>query len=102
MISKLWLTFKIMDDPGKKNLRFAIKEMALVSLRKVIGERQHTNLMNVLHERPVGVLRIQIVWKLFWQRADMKWHAYDPFKSSRDLAELIAEIDADPHGCFFG
>ena len=47
-------------------------------------------------------VRSQNVWKLFWQRANMKWHAYGPFKSSRDLAELIAEIDADPHGCFFG
>jgi len=47
-------------------------------------------------------VRSQNVWKLFWHRADMKWHAYDPCKSARDLAELIAEIDTDPHGCFFG
>ncbi len=47
-------------------------------------------------------VRSQNVWKLFWQRANMKWYAYGPFKSSRDLAELIAEIDTDPHGCFFG
>jgi len=47
-------------------------------------------------------VRNQNVWKLYWHRADMKWHAYDPCKSSRDLAELIAEIDTDPHGCFFG
>ncbi|MBW2559172.1 MAG: DUF3024 domain-containing protein [Deltaproteobacteria bacterium] len=32
----------------------------------------------------------------------MKWYAYDPCKSSRDLAKLIAEIDTDPYGCFFG
>ena len=47
-------------------------------------------------------VRSQNVWKLFWHRANMKWYAYDPCKSSRDLAELIAEIDTDPHGCFFG
>jgi len=29
-----------MDDSGKKNLRLTIKEMALVSLRKVRGKRQ--------------------------------------------------------------
>ena len=40
-------------------------------------------------------------WKLFWQRADMKWHKYVPLESG-DLGELVAEIDADPHGCFFG
>ncbi|MBT9439028.1 MAG: DUF3024 domain-containing protein [Desulfobacterales bacterium] len=47
-------------------------------------------------------VRTQNIWKLFWQRADMKWHKYGPFESSRDLVELVAEIDADPHGCFFG
>ena len=47
-------------------------------------------------------VRNQNVWKLFWQRADMKWHAYGPLKSSRNLTELIAEIDTDPYGCFFG
>ena len=47
-------------------------------------------------------VRSQNVWKLFWQRANMKWHAYGPLKSSQDLAELIAEIDTDPYGCFFG
>ena len=47
-------------------------------------------------------VRTQNVWKLFWHRADMKWHAYGPLKSSRDLADLIAEIDRDPNGCFFG
>jgi len=47
-------------------------------------------------------VRSQNVWKLYWHRADMKWHAYDPCKSSRDLAKLIAEIDTDPYGCFFG
>jgi len=47
-------------------------------------------------------VRSQNVWKLFWHRANMKWYAYDPLKSSRDLAKLIAEIDTDPYGCFFG
>ncbi|MCL0040559.1 hypothetical protein M1M90_00535 [Thermodesulfovibrionales bacterium] len=39
MISKSCLAIFIgMDDPGKKNLRLAIKEMALVSSRKVQGK----------------------------------------------------------------
>ncbi len=47
-------------------------------------------------------VRSQNIWKLYWHRANGKWHAYGPLKSSRDLAELIAEIDTDPNGCFFG
>ncbi len=41
-------------------------------------------------------------WRLFWQRADLKWHSYEPLASSTDLAELVTEIDTDPHACFFG
>jgi hypothetical protein len=41
-------------------------------------------------------------WRLLWQRADLKWHGYEPMPSSKDLAEVIAEIDEDPYACFFG
>ena len=41
-------------------------------------------------------------WRLLWQRADLKWYAYEPRSSRRDLSALVAEVDEDPHGCFFG
>lgn len=40
-------------------------------------------------------------WQLYWQRANLRWHGYEPFFSSKDLAELVQEIDRDPHGCLF-
>jgi hypothetical protein len=41
-------------------------------------------------------------WRLFWQRASLRWESYEPLASSRDLAILVEEIDRDPNGCFFG
>lgn len=41
-------------------------------------------------------------WQLFWQRASLKWQSYEPKPAARDLAALVAEVDRDPHGCFFG
>jgi hypothetical protein len=41
-------------------------------------------------------------WRLLWQRADLKWHAYQPQSRSNALVNLVAEVDADPWGCFFG
>jgi hypothetical protein len=41
-------------------------------------------------------------WRLYWQRASLRWEAYEPLLANRDLAMLVAEIDRDPHGCFFG
>jgi hypothetical protein len=41
-------------------------------------------------------------WRLLWQRADLKWHAYTPQSSCAELSDFVSEIDADPWGCFFG
>ena len=41
-------------------------------------------------------------WKLFWIRADFKWHSYTPFSTSKYLEEILDEINTDPHGCFWG
>lgn len=42
------------------------------------------------------------VWKLYWKRADLKWHRYTPFPESTRLDSLLEEIDEDPNACFFG
>jgi len=41
-------------------------------------------------------------WKLFWRRADLKWHGYQPFPASKFLEKILEEIDRDPYGCFWG
>jgi hypothetical protein len=42
------------------------------------------------------------VWRLFWMRSDLKWHSYSPMPEARTIGSLLAEVDRDPHGCFFG
>ena len=54
-----------------------------------------------------GVAKLRFVrtageWRLLWQRASLKWQSYEPLASSRDIRDLLAEIERDPHGCFFG
>ena len=41
-------------------------------------------------------------WRLYWMRADLKWHEYPGLSSSHRLNDLMQEIDADPLACFFG
>lgn len=41
-------------------------------------------------------------WKLYWQRANMKWVKYEPKEISKALRDLVQEIDNDEFGCFFG
>ena len=41
-------------------------------------------------------------WKLYWVRADLRWHLYQPLAESRSIEKLVTEVDKDPHGAFFG
>ena len=41
-------------------------------------------------------------WRLLWMRADLKWYAYKVEGNKSRLAQLVAEVDRDPWGCFFG
>jgi hypothetical protein len=41
-------------------------------------------------------------WKVFWQRADLKWHSYSPKPTVQDIPDFIRLVDKDTHGCFWG
>jgi hypothetical protein len=41
-------------------------------------------------------------WSLHWRSSDERWHLYEDVKPSRDIQPLLAEIDADPTGIFWG
>jgi hypothetical protein len=42
------------------------------------------------------------VWKIFWQRADLKWHRYEPNAEVRSFAEFLEVVERDEHYCFYG
>ena len=56
-----------------------------------------------------GVAKFQYIrtrneWKLYWMRADLKWHGYDPDPGQKlnELNEQIEEVERDLYGAFFG
>jgi len=50
----------------------------------------------------VTFVRTSGTWRLFWQRADLKWHGYKPRSEYATLAAAIRVIDEDAYCCFFG
>lgn len=42
------------------------------------------------------------VWTLYRADESQKWHLYDHLAPTPDLLRLIAEVDSDPFGLFFG
>ena len=41
-------------------------------------------------------------WKIYWQRADMKWHGYKPKPEVDSVEEFLEVVQADTHACFYG
>lgn len=42
------------------------------------------------------------IWKVFWKRADNKWHAYEPQPTVLQLDEFLKLVDQDKYACFKG
>lgn len=42
------------------------------------------------------------VWKVYWKRADLKWHRYAPQPVVESLEAFLSLVDKDDHCCFFG
>ena len=56
-------------------------------------------------EHPVAkttFVKTQKKWKVYWQRADLKWHGYEPNPVVSYLQEFLEIVDRDEYACFFG
>lgn len=47
-------------------------------------------------------IKSQNHWKIFWQRADLKWHSYEPHTTAKNLEEFFAVVKKDEYCCFYG
>src|SRR5687767_8841709 len=47
-------------------------------------------------------VRSEDAWKVYWQRADLKWHRYEPVPTVKTLSEFLLVLEEDAHGCFWG
>ena len=47
-------------------------------------------------------VRTQRVWKVFWMRADSKWHCHEPVPEVNSIEKFLEIVDQDKDCCFFG
>ena len=47
-------------------------------------------------------VRTRDVWKVFWMRADLKWHSYPPAATVGSVEKFLDLVETDPHACFWG
>ena len=42
------------------------------------------------------------IWRIYWMRADLKWHRFEPVPEVDNLEEFLSVIEDDHYGCFYG
>ena len=47
-------------------------------------------------------VKTQSLWKVYWQRADLKWHTYEPVESVKNIDEFLSVVKNDEYHCFYG
>lgn len=47
-------------------------------------------------------VKSQKTWKIFWQRADLKWHRYDPDPEVDSIDDFLRIVENDELACFWG
>lgn len=60
---------------------------------------------NEKHEGPIAKAtwnKRRAIWQLYWRRADLKWHRYEPMSSAASLDQILKVVREDKHACFFG
>lgn len=56
-------------------------------------------------EHPVAkttFVKTENCWKIFWMRADLKWHGYEPEIKVKTLSKFLEVVIEDKYACFFG
>jgi hypothetical protein len=86
-------------DKVREGQRFTDQAIELFIVRPAFnrpGEHIEESIAKVRQVRSQGV------WRIFWKRADGKWHRYQPCPETDSLAGALRVIDKDANACFFG
>jgi hypothetical protein len=47
-------------------------------------------------------VKTQRAWRVYWQRADLKWHIYEPAPLVKSLEAFLKIVEEDKYACFWG
>ena len=46
-------------------------------------------------------VKTQNIWKIYWQKSDLKWHCYEPVPTVKYLEEFLSVVSENKYHCFF-
>lgn len=80
--------------------RISGHSVEILEIRPAWDGRSHEH-----HESAVAkatFVRSRNLWRVFWQRRDLKWHSYQPASEVKSIDEFLSLVAEDRHACFFG
>ena len=81
------------------SFRVAGQSVEILEIRPRYGNKKE------IIESPVAkatYVKARNVWKVFWRRADLKWHPYPPKLQVKTIDAFILLVEQDAHHCFWG
>jgi len=73
-----------------------------VELCEVRPHWENTNEKMLKPYAKARYVKTQNLWKIYWQRADLKWHSYEPVPTVSTIEEFLAVVKVDEYACFYG
>lgn len=86
-------------DKVREGQRIAGQEVELFLVRPFFQDPRRQVEESIAKARFV---KSRNVWRVFWKRADGKWHRYDPTPEVDSLKEFLELVDEDQFCCFWG
>jgi hypothetical protein len=91
------------DSRAQLRLEFAVRGAAITLVER--RAPWNPQLGTEWTTQPLAQLRYDAgtaAWALYWRRHTDRWHRYEGVDAASDIRPLLAEIDADPDGVFWG
>ena len=85
----------------KLDIGYRIKDQS-VELFEIRSARNNLKELNEYPFAKSTFVKSKNHWKIYWQRADLKWHSYEPYPVARTIEEFLCIVIEDEHACFFG
>ena len=82
------------------DLAYKIEKQSIIiyEIRKMF---QQEGMVDIPIAKAIFVLK-EAKWKIYWQRADLKWHLYEPNKEVKTVKAFLKIVDEDKLCCFWG
>jgi len=83
------------------DLAYRIENQSVI----IFNIRPHWQIKKKTIESPIAKttwVHARQAWKVFWMRADLKWHGYEPKPQVKTIDQFLELVEEDNYGCFWG